>query len=190
MPDATKVTASKSATNGAVYSAPAGTNLPTDATTALANTYISLGLISEDGITDTTDSESSSVVDMNGDEIWNEQTSFSKSFGFKLMEALNEDAIKENYGASNVSGTIASGLTITESSKPLPEKVYVIDLIKGNGVHERIVIPRGKITERGERTYKSSDPEGFEMTLACLYDSTIGGYTKRYIKKPTTTGSP
>lgn len=183
------VTANKSATGGAVFTAPAGTTLPTDATTALADAFKSLGLIHEDGIKDNTNIETGSVKDMNGNEIWSDQTGFSKTFVYKLMEALNEEVIKENYGSENVTGTLATGLTIVETSTPLPEKIYVIDLVKGNGVKERIVIPRGKVVQRGERTYKASDPEGFDMTLSCTYDSTIAGYTKRYIKAATTSGS-
>ena len=41
---------SKPAAGGAVWSAPAGTAVPTDATTALDKAFVSLGYISEDGV--------------------------------------------------------------------------------------------------------------------------------------------
>ena len=45
------VTTAKPKTSGAVYVAPIGTALPTDATSSLAVAYKGLGYISEDGFT-------------------------------------------------------------------------------------------------------------------------------------------
>ena len=45
------VTTAKPKTSGAVYVAPIGTALPTDATSSLAEAYKGLGYISEDGFT-------------------------------------------------------------------------------------------------------------------------------------------
>ena len=49
-PSITNVAAAKPSAQGGVYYAPLGTALPTDATTALAATYVPLGYVSEDGI--------------------------------------------------------------------------------------------------------------------------------------------
>lgn len=51
MADANLVTVSKPKVGGAVWRAPLGTTLPTDATSALDNAFKSLGYISEDGMT-------------------------------------------------------------------------------------------------------------------------------------------
>ena len=50
MADVKNVTAAKPKVGGAVYSAPLGTTLPTDATTALNVAFKALGYISEDGL--------------------------------------------------------------------------------------------------------------------------------------------
>ena len=50
MADVKNVTAAKPKIGGAVYSAPLGTTLPKDATTALDKAFKALGYISEDGL--------------------------------------------------------------------------------------------------------------------------------------------
>ena len=51
MADAKNVTAAKPKVGGAVWRAPLGTTLPTDAKTALDKAFKSLGYISGDGLT-------------------------------------------------------------------------------------------------------------------------------------------
>ena len=48
MPNASNVSAGKPKVAGAVYRAPKGTTLPTDATTALASAFVDMGYVSEE----------------------------------------------------------------------------------------------------------------------------------------------
>ena len=48
---ALNVSTGKPRVTGGVYRAPVGTTLPEDATTALGNSFVSLGYISTDGVT-------------------------------------------------------------------------------------------------------------------------------------------
>ena len=46
---------------GAIYFAPAGTTLPTDASTSLSAAYVNLGYVTEDGVTLNTAEESDTI---------------------------------------------------------------------------------------------------------------------------------
>lgn len=112
MSDAKKVTVSKPKVGGAVYRAPLGTTPPTDATTALDKAFKSLGYISEDGLTNSNSPESDSIPAWGGDKVLYYQTAKDDTFGFMLIEAMNEDVLKTVYGDKNVTGTLADGLTV------------------------------------------------------------------------------
>ena len=61
MATATNVSVGKPKVAGAIYVAPAGTALPTDASTNLAETFVSLGYISDAGVVNSENSETTSI---------------------------------------------------------------------------------------------------------------------------------
>ena len=61
MPTTNKVSAGKPKVAGAVYRAPLGTTLPTDATTALPTAFVDMGYISEDGVTNSNSPETEKI---------------------------------------------------------------------------------------------------------------------------------
>ena len=61
MPTVKNVSAGKPKVAGAVYRAPLGTTLPTDATTALASAFADMGYISEDGIVNSNSPETEKI---------------------------------------------------------------------------------------------------------------------------------
>nr|DAL55387.1 MAG TPA_asm: tail protein [Caudoviricetes sp.] len=46
----------------------------------------------------------------------------------------------------------------------------VIDILLKNKNFQRIVIPRGKVSEIGEVSYKDGEPIGYELTITALPD--------------------
>ena len=153
MSTVSNVTAAKPRTGGAIYRAPLGTAIPTDATTALAEAFKALGYLSEDGLVNTNSPESDSVKAWGGDVVLAYQSEKADTFQFTPIEALNVDVLKAVYGDSNVSGTLADGLSITANADDQEEAVWVFDMIMRGGVLKRIVIPDGKISEIGDITY-------------------------------------
>lgn len=177
---ATNVAAAKPAVGGALSVAATTATLPTDATTALTG-FTGLGYISEDGITESITRESDDIKAFGGDVVLSSQTEFSNTFQLTLIEVLNVDVLKEVFGASSVTGTLANGITVNVNSAELTERAWVFDLIV-RGAVERLVIPNGKITEVGETTYSDSDVIGYDITITA-YPDVSGNTQYKYIKQ-------
>ena len=168
--DAKNVTTGVRASLGGVFRAPLETTLPEDATTALDAAFKDQGYISEDGITKSRSFETQDIKEWGGVTVQTVQTSKDVTLAFKEIETLNLDAIKAVYGEDNVSGTIDTGLTVIENDAEPEEASWVIDMITLDGTNERMVIPRGKITELGDEVYKRDEAVGYDITLTCLPD--------------------
>jgi len=178
----TNVSAGKPAVAGAVSIAAAGTTLPTDATTALANTYTSLGYISEDGLTNANSPESDKIKAWGGDTVLTYNKGKDDTFTCTLIEVLNTDVLKAVYGSSNVSGALATGITVKANSTDVAAAVWVVDMLLRDGAVKRIVIPNGKITEVGEIHYADEEAIGYEITITAMPGSD-GDTHKEYIKR-------
>lgn len=177
------VTTAKPKIDGAIYSAPKGTTLPTDAKAALDPAFKTLGYVSEDGLTNSNSPSSDTIKGWGGDTVATVQTEKQNTFSYTLIESLNINVLKEAYGEENVNGTLETGIVIKANAKELPEHPVVIDMTLRDGIYQRIVIPNGKVSEIGDISYTDSDAVGFEITLTALPDTT-GDTAKTYIVDP------
>lgn len=171
MANANEVTTGVRRSLGGVFRAPAGTTLPTDADTALAATFKDMGFISEDGITKSRSVETSDIKEWGGTTVHVIQTSKEVTVQFQELATLNIDVIKSIYGDDNVSGTMADGLTVIENDDEPEEAVWVVDITCLDGTLERMVIPRGKISELGDEVYKRDEAVSYDVTITCLPDN-------------------
>lgn len=165
------VTAGKPKTTGAVYVANLGTTLPTDATT-LATTvsanYTNLGYVSQDGVTRSISKSTTNIKEWGNGVVLVTQDEKTTTVKLKLIEYLNANVQAFVHGSGNVSGTLVAGMHIGINDDEAEEHVIVIDQIMRDGVPQRMVIPRGVITEIGDTTYKGNDAVAYDLTILAM----------------------
>ena len=182
MPNAQNVSTGKPKVAGAIYRAPLGTTLPTDASTTLAGAFVELGFVSEDGVTNNNTPTSDSVKAWGGSTVLVLQTEKPDEWTMTLIEALNPNVLKTVYGDSKVTvDNLTNTITVQATADQLVDQIYVIDMVLKGGALKRVVIPVGSLSEVGEVVYKDDEPIGYEITLAALPDST-GVTHYEYIK--------
>ena len=165
---ATNVTAGKPNVAGAVFCAPTGTTLPTDATTALGSTFKDLGFVSEDGVTRSISKSTTNIKEWGGGVVLITQDEKTATVKLKLIEYLNVEVQKFVHGDANVSGAVSTGLAIHITDAEDAEHAIVIQQIMRGGVPQRLVIPRGVITEIGDTVYKGNDVVAYDLTITAL----------------------
>lgn len=182
MADAKLVTVSKPKVGGAVWRAPLGTTLPTDATAELDKAFKSLGYISEDGMTNANSPESDSIKAWGGDTVHTYQTEKPDTFQFQLIEALNAEVLKAVYRDNNVTGDLETGLTVKANAKEQQDACWVVETILNGDTVKRVVVPCAKITEIEDIVYKDDEALGYGVTISATPDS-AGNTHYEYLKK-------
>lgn len=167
---AKNVVFSKPKASGASWSAPEGTALPKDAVTALSSDYVSHGYISEDGVAEGHSLSSETVKDYGkstvlvvdgGDEVTVEVT---------YLEYTNPNVQIEAFGKDNVGltdGALAS-VKVTDDAKEI--RVHVFEHVLSNGLIERDVLPRAKVTNIDTITYSGGAALGVKVTYTAMAD--------------------
>ena len=157
---------------GCLYYAPAGTALPTDATTALPAAYTCVGYLSD-------------INEMGGIKVLSEIIGYGETWQFNMIET-NEASLKLRFGTANVTGT-ADKLTVYHAIPSGESLVLVFEIaMTGNRV-KRIVVADGTITEFDDTTYSAGDAIGYGVTMSANPSDLINGSTSvEYIAKVTT----
>lgn len=173
MPDLTpnNVTTGKPKASGQVYIAASTVTAPTDATTALATGFKSLGYISEDGVTNSYKRTTEDIKDWSGSTVQTVQTEVSDEYKFTLIESTNSDVLNFVYGA----GKFASN-KLTVDGTELGEQKLVFEMMTLGGKAQRLYIPRAKVIELGDIVYKAGEAVGYEVTVKALHDGTASHY--------------
>jgi len=177
--DSKNVSVGKPMADGAVFVAPVGTTLPTDASTALPADFENVGYISEDGITNTIETDSEDIKAWGGDVVLTPQTSYKETFTYTMIE-INATALKHAYGSANVTIADSGAISVKHNGTEKDEAIVVIEKLLSNNRVSRTVIPRGKVAEVGDVEYKDDTAIGRELTLNALVD-TDGNSSFEYI---------
>lgn len=180
---ASNVTTGKPNTGGAVFMAPVGTTLPTDARTALGEGFIDLGYVSEDGVTEGVSISTTNIKDWSGGIVIVTQDEKTVTLKFKLIEFLNVNVQKFVNGDANVTGTLVAGMQIKVNDTEADERVLVVNQIMRDNTPYRMVLPRVKISEIGEVTYRSNEAVGYDVTVTAIKNS-AGDYVYKYAGGP------
>lgn len=172
--DAGKVTVGSAAVTGAIFVAPKGTALPTDATTALANTFKLLGFTSDAGVQIAEERESDSITAWEGrTEVLNITTSYTESVSFMPIQC-NDDVAKLTWGDANVTVDNDGAITAKHHGNTLEPVVIAIETVPREGVVRRYV-GTFQLTERGEQVMDGTQVDGRQLTFNAIADA--DGYT-------------
>lgn len=158
---------------GALYTAPTGTAMPADVSTALGAGWIELGYATEDGL--------SFSVDTNKEDfnVWQSTspcrsviTSQIYTATFSLVQR-NADTLKLAFGGGTVT-LVAAGPTRMYSPPAvgLQEQAFVFEVVDGT-IIDRWLIYRGQPALTGDVQFTKSNPTGFEIEVTVL-DSVAG----------------
>ena len=169
---ATNVSTGKPNISGAVYVAPLGTTLPTDATTALDAAFVCLGYVSEDGLENNNELDVSEIKAWGGNIVYRSLNGLDDTFSLSLIESENVDVLKNVYGDANVTVDANDNVTINIVAEDPQEKIWVFELAMRGGRSKRIVIPDGAVTARETITYNDSDAVAYGITVSAYPDST------------------
>lgn len=182
MSNAKNASAAKPQVAGAIYRAPLGTALPTDAISKLGAAFKECGYLSADGLVNANSPTSTQLKAWGGATVATVQTDRPDTFRGTFIEALNPEVLKTVYGDANVTGASPeAGITIKAGPVELEAHSWVFEMILKGGVLKRIVLPSASVSEIGDITYKDDTLIGYATTLSAEPDA-AGFSHYEYIK--------
>lgn len=174
------VSTGKPKAGGAVFVAPAGTAIPTDATTALPAAFKCVGFIDTDGVTITPTETSNDFSDWGGDTVESDKTDYKETTKFAMIET-KADNMRLIYGDGSVTGDDETGFAVLHKGGNVEEHVMVVDtLIKDKKVR-RIVVPRAVFDSMEAVAYKKTELVKYATTFKNLHSPEIGAPSKEYV---------
>lgn len=154
---------------GAIWVAPAGTALPTDATTALASAYSLLGFTSDAGMSISEQQSSNKIVAWEGrTTVYEVVTEFTEQISFTPIQ-INADVAKLMWGASNVTSSSGS-ISINHKGGTLAAVPIVVETVPRPNIVRRYA-GNFQLTERGQGTHDGTQVDGRQLTFTAVPDS-------------------
>lgn len=175
--DASQVTVGSAKVTGAIFVAPKTTTLPTDATTALGNTFSLLGFTSDAGVQISEESNTESIRAWEGRaEVYNVVTEYTETVSFMPIQC-NAEVAKLTWGDDHVTVDSQTGaMTVEHHGEPLDSVKIVIETAPRAGIIKRYC-GEFQLTERGEQTMDGTQVDGRQLTFDAIADA--NGVTMR-----------
>jgi len=149
----------------------ASITLPTNASAALSADFAEVGAVTDAGITESTSQEWNDIY------IWQANLlarrvpgKYGKTFKFAAAET-NLTVLGIQFTGSTITQT-AEGVTIEEKVPGTDTRSWVLHGIDGTRA-QRIVIPSGEVTERGDVVWAAENITVYEWTLTAYPDSNL-----------------
>lgn len=160
---------------GGAWRAVLGTTLPTDTTTALANTYTSLGYVGDDGLTRSEQRPQSKQYAWGGTLVASLQQSYSVTHKFKLLQVLDADVLKAVHSDGNVTVTAAtsSAGTLTTTAFNSTLNINAVWVFEGffQASTVRIALPIARVTEVSDLLWSNKQIAAYGITLEAFPDT-------------------
>lgn len=155
---------------GDIYVAPVGSAAPTNTSTALAAGWEPLGLLSEDGLTETIADDVTDHYSWGGILVRTTRSKHKRSFSVTVLE---ETAIVMGlWNPGSIMSGPTAGVTTTDVYVPGPDpRAFVFEVVDGD-ITKRIYVPRGEVTGRGDVVYSETQMAMRELTISVYPDST------------------
>ena len=153
------------AVSGGVLVAPLGTERPTSFDGPYDSAYVSVGYVSDEGVTESSERSTEEIRAWGGTKVRTVQTEFGTTLSLTLIESRNADTLKLVFGEDNVTSSNGE-ITIKRNEKVLPHRQFIIDMLDGDN-SRHLDVGYGQVTEVGDISYVDGEAISYELTISC-----------------------
>lgn len=160
---------------GALWVAPFGTVVPTDARTPLDAAFKCLGLITDDGVTEPAAlSAGDDTTAYGGDKVFTADPEYNKTLTANFLEIKNITLLKQMYGSENVteSANADGDIKVVEGAFSPDHQVFVYDEMLKGGYRWRHIYNDATALATGDLQHATTDPMSVEITISAYPDAT------------------
>ncbi len=165
-----KIAITKQCPGGVLFVAPAGTPLPTNATDKLDDAFKNVADLNKDGITTSTDMDTTDIDDMDGKTAASFIASYSEKVQFTMLETT-ATVLRTRYGSNRVT---ANGEDVTSYTTGMPQAEHISIvaelLLEGMNKKQRKVFPDTILTDSDDVQYYAGDAITYSVTFNTFPD--------------------
>jgi hypothetical protein len=153
---------------GGFYAAPVGTELPTDAKTALDPAFKCPGYVNKDGLKRATSVDQHEVIAAGSKLIKSVPKVKHVSYDLTLMQS-DMPALIEVFGPENVTKNAAGVIEIKHNAKAMPLRSFVFEMADGvNSLREVVAI--GQVVKVGDAHFGIGEEVTYPITIQAMDD--------------------